>query len=458
MTKMILPLIILLTASIAYSQLPNTLSGAEKVYGLARIWQEVNYNFVYLEKINRKQWDSTFKSMITEVQSTENDYQYYRDLQRFCAILHDGHTNVSFPWRLDLVILNSMFGKYRLSLANIEHKAVVVSTNLSAKDQIPIGSEVVNVNGLTTREYIARNVAPYISSSTGYVLEDLCVARLLQGPKGDHFDITLRTPEGTMKELALVHDWTDEQEVYPIPEAQELLIFKWCDNHIAYVALNSFMDPRIDTLFEKRLPELHNAKAIIIDLRKNEGGRSDIGENILQYLTYDTLLYGSKSVSRMHIPTYKAWGVWVKPGSAIKEELAEKSLLYFHDKAYYEFEYAPDTIRLAARRVVVPTVLLIGHSTGSAAEDFLILADKQKHMIKIGENSSGSTGQPYIFDLPGGGTARVCTKKDTYPDGREFVGYGVTPDIEVRPTLRDFIAQKDAALEKAIEYLSLHIK
>jgi C-terminal processing protease CtpA/Prc len=37
----------------------------------------------------------------------------------------------------------------------------------------------------------------------------------------------------------------------------------------------------------------------------------------------------------------------------------------------------------------------------------------------------------------------VCTKKDTYPDGREFVGYGIQPDIEVKATVQDFIDQKD---------------
>jgi C-terminal processing protease CtpA/Prc len=55
------------------------------------------------------------------------------------------------------------------------------------------------------------------------------------------------------------------------------------------------------------------------------------------------------------------------------------------------------------------------------------------------------------FKLPGGGSARICTKKDTYPDGREFVGYGVKPDIEVKRTVEDYIRKRDAQLEKAIE-------
>jgi hypothetical protein len=35
--------------------------------------------------------------------------------------------------------------------------------------------------------------------------------------------------------------------------------------------------------------------------------------------------------------------------------------------------------------------------------------------------------------LPGGGGARVCSKRDTYPDGGEFAGIGIQPDVVVDP-------------------------
>jgi C-terminal processing protease CtpA/Prc len=55
--------------------------------------------------------------------------------------------------------------------------------------------------------------------------------------------------------------------------------------------------------------------------------------------------------------------------------------------------------------------------------------------------------------LPGGGIGRVCTKKDTYPNGKEFVGYGIQPDITIKKSLSDYLDGKDPALEKAIDYL-----
>lgn len=172
----------------------------------------------------------------------------------------------------------------------------------------------------------------------------------------------------------------------------------------------------------------------------------------------DTILYGIKEKSRLHIPAYKAWGKFVESKDTLNNEWAKKSLLSFQDKYIYEFDYHPYLIKLKAKRIVVPTVILIGHNTGSAAEDFLISADNQKHMIKIGENSFGSTGQPLMFELPGGGFARICTKQDTYPDGREFVGYGIKPDIEIKATFTDYLFEKDPELDKALEYLKTKIE
>jgi hypothetical protein len=50
-------------------------------------------------------------------------------------------------------------------------------------------------------------------------------------------------------------------------------------------------------------------------------------------------------------------------------------------------------------------------------------------------------------------SARVCTKHDTYPDGREFVGVGVIPDVEIHPTAVDIATNRDVVLGKAIEVL-----
>jgi C-terminal processing protease CtpA/Prc len=455
--KHLLTTIFLLSFFTLKAQLPSRISPADKVFALSRFWQEVNYNFVYLDKVDRKMWDSAYRAMITSVQATANDYEYFRELMRFCALLKDGHTNIYYPPYVQEKLFTSMFGDYRLMLSNIGGKAIIERTNPAGKEMLPVGGEIMEVNGLPVKTYIAKYVAPYISSSTDYVLEDLCINGLLQGLEGQTYDLKIKTPEGKITTTSLTHKRSTDLTVYPPFPETGLLDVKWYGD-IAYVALNSFGNRKIDTLFIEKLPELYKAKGVVIDLRNNGGGSTDIGTNILEYFTNDTILQHSKYQTRQHLASFKAWGIELLPKDTIGREWNTKSYLYNHDLVTYSFDYSPNKVKAGLKTLVVPTAILIGHKTASAAEDFLISADNQKHMIRIGERSFGSTGQPYQFDLPGGGSARVCTKKDTYPDGREFVGYGVKPDIEVAPTVKDFIDNKDPVLEKALDYLKQKVK
>jgi len=55
--------------------------------------------------------------------------------------------------------------------------------------------------------------------------------------------------------------------------------------------------------------------------------------------------------------------------------------------------------------------------------------------------------------LPGGGGGRICSKRDVFPDGREFVGVGVAPSIEVRQTVAGLRTARDPVLERALAEL-----
>lgn len=100
-------------------------------------------------------------------------------------------------------------------------------------------------------------------------------------------------------------------------------------------------------------------------------------------------------------------------------------------------------------------MVLAGPNTGSAAEDFLVMLRQlpDRKIPVIGMHTFGSTGQPLPIELPGGGSARICTKRDTYADGTDFVGIGIVPDFEIISTVDDLLYGKDSALEEALEIL-----
>ncbi len=80
--------------------------------------------------------------------------------------------------------------------------------------------------------------------------------------------------------------------------------------------------------------------------------------------------------------------------------------------------------------------------------------DNAKRGLKVGGKTAGSTGNSTEFDLPGGGYGQVTFKRDSYPDGKEFVGYGIYPEYEVNYTVKDIVSGNDPVLQKAIDLLN----
>jgi C-terminal processing protease CtpA/Prc len=200
--------------------------------------------------------------------------------------------------------------------------------------------------------------------------------------------------------------------------------------NIAYVALNTFGDNKAAEQFEQAFADISRADALVIDVRENGGGSSGVGYRVLKLLT-DKPFRGSRWRTRDYRPSFRAWG---RPEGVYGEEARD---------------IQPDGKRLFRG----PVAVLISPRTFSAAEDFAVAFDVMKRGPLVGEPTGGSTGQPLQFKLPGGGSARVCTKRDTYPDGREFVGVGVQPTKLVRPTAADVRAARDAVLEAALAEL-----
>jgi C-terminal processing protease CtpA/Prc len=100
-----------------------------------------------------------------------------------------------------------------------------------------------------------------------------------------------------------------------------------------------------------------------------------------------------------------------------------------------------------------PVALLSSRRTAGAAEDVLVAFRNAARGPIIGEPSAGSTGQVLYVTLGRGWSFRLCVTRDAFPDGTEFVGTGITPEVPVAVAVADFLAGRDAALERARNYL-----
>ena len=405
----------------------DNLPDPEKLAGLSKFWSEIKYNFGYPEKLVELDWDNVYLQTIPKVLATKSTAEYYQEMMRLCARLGDGHTNVFGPNQLD------RSAKPPLRTGLVEGHVMILdagSPSLEARD-IRAGVEILEVDGVPVIEYARRDVEPYQSASTPQDRENRTFwYGFLRGPSAAPVRLKLRDAAG--KEFEREVERRGYRDVKRTPPLDWHMLPQ---GNVAYVALNDFGSNDLVKLWSEVFPKISTASAIILDVRLNGGGSSSIGYEVIRSLV-DRPVPTSRQVMRRYNPTDRARGTLMEWTELPADELQVRAGSHYSG----------------------PVVVLIGPATFSAAEDFLVAWKNSGRGKMIGEPSGGSTGQPLFFQLPGGGSARVCTKRDTFPDGKEWVGKGIEPDILVRPTVADIRAGRDTVLERALAFLKASMR
>lgn len=391
----------------------------QKVAGLTLLWSQAKYNFVNFDHVNID-WDQQYMDYLPKIKSTANTKEYYKVLMQFYASLKDGHTNVYVPDTLS----RQFYAKPPLWTALIGGHVLVTDDRSDSleKTGIVAGLEIVKIDGVPVLEYAKKNVEPYESSSTP---QDMEVRKftygLLAGAADSPVTLTFKDKNGKTWDRTIARKGYRNLKPWKTYEWRVI-------GNIGYLALNDFEHYKLVHVVDSLFPAIEKTSGLVIDIRMNGGGSSNIGWAILSMLT-DKSSPTAVSWNRENYST--AWSeiIWHWLGKSS----IEPSGKHFYNK---------------------PVALLIGPETFSAAEDFTVAFELMHRGPLVGRSTGGSTGQPLFFLLPGGGSARVCSKRDTYPDGSEFIGTGVHPTVSVEPTISDFRAGTDVALLKAIELVS----
>ena len=398
------------------------LTANERVAAFARLWSEVKYNFAFFDQVPGLDWDRVLEEYLPKVTEEQSLDEYYRLLQRCIARLQDGHTGV-WPFR------RPMTDSPPLLIRPVEGKAIIAGLGTSEeikKSELKRGDEITHVEGRSVQEILDQDVYPYIFASTPQGRDLRAYRELLEGPKDSPVNIRIRSLNGTTQDLTLIRrsEWK-EKPWTQLPNFE----YKELSDGIIYVAVRTFGSENVVKQFDQIFEKVRKARGLIIDVRENGGGSTENAHGIISYLT-DRPLKGSHWRTRQYMPSFRAWN---------------------QEEKWYEGAHDPVLSR-GENPFLGPLVVLIGPGTGSAAEDFLIPLHHSGRAILVGERTAGTTGQPLFVSLPAG-RARICTKRDIYPDGREFVGIGVIPDVEVHPTQEDIASGRDAVIKKGLDVL-----
>lgn len=402
------------------------LSQAERVAGLSRIWSVARAGFAWFDHAPALDWDRAYLEALPRVIAARDTDAYYRELVRFTALLQDGHSNAYMPEQ----VAPRWHARPGLRTQLVDGHVLVtrlMDATLAARG-VRIGDELLAIAGVAVKTYAAARVAPFQSSSTP---QDLAVRTyeyaLLSGDEKHAVRLELAHADGSRLRVDA------KRRLARWPGGAAAQSFELRPDGVAVIRASEFEDSAAPDLFEQHIDEVMSAKALVIDLRHNGGGDSRMGLRILAWLQ-DAPLPSMRSRVRVDTPFMQAvaqdgsWPLW--------QAQDDEPVVLPHAQTFRG-----------------PVAMLVDAGTFSAGEDTAAAFRWMHRGPMLGTPTGGSTGQPLRFALPGGGQARICVKRDTYPDGSDFVGKGVQPDVVVPLGVDDLRSGADPVMARAVAAL-----
>ena len=385
---------------------------AEWVAALAKLNTELKYNYVFYDRY-KSRIDSAYKEIFPMMTRVSDNYEAYRLLERFIASCNDGHTCVFSSGVIEQPVSSPFTTRLidgRVYIDNVE------STALDATG-IKRGWEIVEVNGVTARQYGDSILSPYVSSSTpqwtDYMVYD--GNGFTRGHKGDTLHLELRNGKKNVHVAHIIGSGKKD-----MPSQSKGFNFSKIKGNVGLLRIPDFQSPTVTKLFDAVYDDILSTDALIIDIRGNGGGNSGFATYIAQHFSADSIATASWS-SPLYCPAFASWG-----REPFKHESPSQKIAPIDDKELY----------------LKPVVILIDRGTFSAAEDFAALFKGMKRATFVGSPTGGSTGNGVRVQLNPLVSANICSKHDTAPDGTEFVGIGIQPDIPVAETPATYFAKK----------------
>lgn len=396
---------------------------------LVRLYDEVRYNFVFYPKMTAR-WDREYHRNLEAMREAKDDFEKLRILQRMAAACRDGHTVVYFssggfetPGFSPFTTVLLPEGLYVRSVESRE----------LADAGMRRGQKIVAVNGESPEVWALRELKPYVSSST----PQWTLHRMYDGynfsrvRKGTPMVLTLENTDGS--QFSLSHKVNEPQWDSSLGIRPELE-FEVVDKKIGLLTIPHFQNNETTAFFDSVFPRISQTDGLIIDLRGNGGGNSGYADHIARYLI-DRPIATDRWITRVYNPAFASWGLKEETYSAQQDSMMPLDGI----KPYLK-----------------PVVLLTDRGTFSAAEDFTALLKSAGRITQIGTATGGSTGNGVRASLTGNGQimANICSKHDVAPDGTEFVGIGLIPDVVIEESAKSYFdTKRDDLISAAIRHL-----
>jgi hypothetical protein len=358
-------------------------------------------------------------------------------LNEILASLKEGHTYFRPPDLGD-------FLKFPFTV-KIDHttKECIISDSHTDSLRKYAGIRIISINGISTDSLLngfIKNTSGENESYRLFVNEihfDYSVYSVFRAP--EYFDVGL-----LIDEKKVYHRFMSYNNVSGKPEPD--YTFRIINDNIGLIDMNRMNSLRDFKGFIKSAFKTINSKNIsklIIDFRGNQGGDSQIGDELLKYISNVPFTQWDKAIAKVSSVTRELYDEY----SSLNDTIVEKDLSDNLTQPY------PSDKRFSGKLFI-----LVDGGTFSSAGSTVWCMDHYQLCTSIGEETSGfgvHFGNVIKRNLPNTGLTYYTSLLKWYSVGADDSStHGLIPDHVAKLSIEDIRNQKDSILDYAIKLIN----
>lgn len=445
---------------------------------------------------SEKEIDNIYSWANTEISNSSTLIDFYNILWEITDFEGSLHNSLFLPPKANKNYRQESEGYFPYPIKIIGGKVHINFEN----EEIPLGSQIVNINNLSIKEIIPSLYKYYTTDgfnitgkeiginagfSSYYRLEygkqDLFEVQYLKQNSDDTIKIELKSVARAdyFKNFVKRHSLTYDGLSYEVDEDPPYR-FSVIEGNIGHLSIHSFSigsnenHPKhieyvhfLDSIFE--LVQTKKIDDLIIDVRHNGGGSDPNDLVTYSYLTDRNFSENIDAWTTFTKPPYwrynKERSIFLKPlERMIYHKILKKDFPVGKEERYYQDATSSD------RKIRTPNklsfkgniYLLVSPRTASAGSLFAAMAAGNENTTTIGRETQGGyyghNGHiPVRYRLPKSKIkfmfSIVNLKQDVPQKDSQLFGRGILPDFVVEQSFQDFLANKDTELEYTIDLI-----
>lgn len=410
--------------------------------------------------ISREQMNQLQENILAGLPDSVTHFQACFAISRLVGALEEGHLGFETNRVSDSLYAYHCI-RFPYLLFDIDNGALVVQRDLSVANKLPAFSRITEINGIPVQQLYDKYVKFYGGLEPWKRLQVKNNIRKLLYMDGIVSPFRIKAAIDNNVVEFTVDGYTYQQSdsigktiIAELSVPTKPFSLRFLENNIALIEFNSMnggLKDSFDTFLKNAFRQIKESKAagLIIDVRKNGGGDSGLGDMLIGY--FSNKPYRNAGGMKMRISSHsKAYAQMMQANDPFAD--------WDNGKLY---EYVAKKFTRPGNnplRYKGKTAVLIGTGTFSSANMFTNSIKDYQLATLIGESTAepgNDFGEIFSFMLPHTHiVATTAIKQFIRANGDEKDFTGIKPDIEAINNLEDVRQKKDRVMERAVQWIT----